>query len=298
MQVTGGVLAPLVNPCREDDSLDFPALEAQLSRLLDSKVDGIYLNGGTGDAANLTQEERLRIAAYAVPRLRARQKCAVVQVGQTSLRCALALTEQAAALHADAVASVPPQKDFAQVRSYYEALTQVGVPVLVYYIPSMTGKAASYEELCELLRLPGVLGIKVSDWNLFLVRRLKRAFPEKVVFEGLDELLLPGILYGADGCIGTWVNLLPDFYATVFAHAKNGEAEAVLPLTQRFAAFLTLAWDYGVLNTFEELMCAKGFAQRCFRKPGTWTPGSVPPDVLQKLFAELSALEEMAKALS
>ena len=60
MQVTGGVLAPLVNPCREDDSLDFPALEAQLSRLLDSRVDGIYLNGGTGDAANLTQEERLR----------------------------------------------------------------------------------------------------------------------------------------------------------------------------------------------------------------------------------------------
>ena len=53
-----------------------------------------------------------------------------------------------------------------------------------------------------------------------------------------------------------------------------------------------------MLNTFEELMCAKGFARRCFRKPGTWTPGSVPPDVLQKLFAELSALEEMAKVLS
>ena len=200
-------------------------------------------------------------------------------------------------MRADAVASVPPQKSFAQVRSYYEALTKAGVPVFIYYIPGATGQAASYEELCELLRLPGIAGIKVSDWNLFLVRRLKRAFPEKVVFEGLDELLLPGILYGADGCIGTWVNLLPNFYAKVFACARAGKIEAVLPLTQRFAAFLAVAWDYGVLNTFEELMRAKGFAQRCFRKPSTWTPGSVPREILASLLSELSALERAAEAL-
>lgn len=55
----GGVVAPIVNPCGEDDSLDRGALEANLTRLLATDVAGLYINGGTGDAANLTQDERL-----------------------------------------------------------------------------------------------------------------------------------------------------------------------------------------------------------------------------------------------
>ena len=48
----GGVVAPIVNPCGEDDSLDRGALEANLTRLLATDVAGLYINGGTGDAAN------------------------------------------------------------------------------------------------------------------------------------------------------------------------------------------------------------------------------------------------------
>ena len=51
----GGVVAPIVNPCGEDDSLDRGALEANLTRLLATDVAGLYINGGTGDAANLTR---------------------------------------------------------------------------------------------------------------------------------------------------------------------------------------------------------------------------------------------------
>ena len=76
-----GVVAPIVNPCREDDSLDVPALEQNLARLLAADIAGLYINGGTGDAACLTQEERLQTAALAVPACLAAQKLAVVHVG-------------------------------------------------------------------------------------------------------------------------------------------------------------------------------------------------------------------------
>lgn len=36
----GGVVAPIVNPCGEDDSLDRGALEANLTRLLATDVAG------------------------------------------------------------------------------------------------------------------------------------------------------------------------------------------------------------------------------------------------------------------
>ena len=56
----GGVVAPIVNPCGEDDSLDRGALEANLTRLLATDVAGLYINGGTGDAANLSGWKRRR----------------------------------------------------------------------------------------------------------------------------------------------------------------------------------------------------------------------------------------------
>lgn len=65
-------------------------------------------------------------------------------------------------------------------------------------------------------------GIKVSDWNIFLIRRIKADYPEKIVYTGLDEMVVPGLLYGADGSIGTWINLLPEFYCKLWTLAQAG----------------------------------------------------------------------------
>ena len=127
----GGVVAPIVTPCGEDDSLDRGALEANLTRLLATDVAGLYINGGTGDAANLTQDERLETAALLVPRLLAAGKLAIVHVGQTNQRQAVELARQAAALGAHAVASIPPKKPWPQIVEYYKALAAAGAPVIV-----------------------------------------------------------------------------------------------------------------------------------------------------------------------
>ena len=232
----GGVVAPIVNPCGEDDSLDRGALEANLTRLLATDVAGLYINGGTGDAANLTQDERLETAA-------------------------------------------------------------AGAPVIVYYIPGVTGMTAGMPELRMLLDIPGVVGIKMSDWNIFLLRSVVLEYPEKVVYSGFDEMLVPGLLYGADGCIGTWANLLPDLYAKVYARVRAGGTDAVKPVMDEFTAFLAVGWNYGIIDTFEELMRARGYAGRCFRRPSAWEPGKVEPAVLADLLVRLQRLEDMAATL-
>ena len=117
-----GIVAPMVNPCFEDDSLDMEGVKKNLDRLLATDVAGLYINGGTGDAANLSQQERLDIAAYLVPRLLEKGKLAVVHVGQTSQRQAVELAKQAVELGAQAVASIPPKKPWPQIVDYYKAL--------------------------------------------------------------------------------------------------------------------------------------------------------------------------------
>ena len=292
-----GIVAPMVNPCFEDDSLDMEGVKKNLDRLLATDVAGLYINGGTGDAANLSQQERLDIAAYLVPRLLEKGKLAVVHVGQTSQRQAVELAKQAVELGAQAVASIPPKKPWPQIVDYYKALCATGANVIVYYIPGVTGMTASMAELRMMLDIPGVIGIKMSDYNIFLMRSVMLEYPDKVVYTGLDEMLIPGLFYGADGSIGTWGNLLPNMYTKAFAKVKAGQVDDLKPLMEEFTAFLAIGWNYGIIDTFEELMRAKGYADRCFRRPTAWNPGKVPQEVLDDLLARMDKINAMAAAL-
>lgn len=292
-----GVVVPLVSPCFEDDSLDLDGLKSNLERLLKTDIRGFYINGGTGDAANLTREERLKIAEYVMPKVKAAGKLAIVHVGQTDQRTAVELARQAVELGADAVASIPPKKGWLQIVEYYQALAETGAPVIVYYIPGVTGMTAGMNELRMILNIPGVIGIKMSDFNIFLAASVKNEYPDKFVYSGFDEMVVPGLLYNADGCIGTWINLLPGMYQKIYSFVRAGKVDALKELMDEYIAFLSIGWNYGIIDTFEELMRAKGYAVRCFRHPSAWNPGKVPGDVLSDLLTRLERLEKMAAAL-
>lgn len=292
-----GVVVPLVSPCFEDDSLDLDGLKSNLERLLKTDIRGFYINGGTGDAANLTREERLKIAEYVMPKVKAAGKLAIVHVGQTDQRTAVELARQAVELGADAVASIPPKKGWLQIVEYYQALAETGAPVIVYYIPGVTGMTAGMNELRMILNIPGVIGIKMSDFNIFLAASVKNEYPDKFVYSGFDEMVVPGLLYNADGCIGTWINLLPGMYQKIYSFVRAGKVDALKELMDEYIAFLSISWNYGIIDTFEELMRAKGYAARCFRHPSAWNPGKVPGDVLSDLLTRLERLEKMAAAL-
>lgn len=257
----------------------------------------VHPNGGTGDAANLTQQERLDIAAYLVPELVKAGKLAIVHVGQTTQREAVELAQQAVALGAHAIASIPPKKPWPQIVEYYRALAATGANVIVYYIPGMTGITATMAQLRMMLDIPGVIGIKMSDYNIFLMRSVIMEYPDKVVYTGLDEMLIPGLFYGADGSIGTWGNLLPNMYTKAFSLVQSGNVDQLKPLMEKFTEFLAIGWNYGIIDTFEELMRAKGYANRCFRHPSSWNPGKVPQPVLEDLIARMDQLNAIADAL-
>lgn len=292
-----GVVVPIVNPCHEDESLDWENLEQFSDRLINTPITGLYINGGTGDAANLTQKERLEIAGYLVPRLHQKNKLAIVHVGQTNQRQAIELAEQALKLEADAIASIPPKKDWPQIVDYYRSLCATGSKVIVYYIPGATGMTAQMPQLRMLLDIPGVIGIKMSDWNVFLLRSVKLEYPQHIVYSGFDEMLVPGLMYGADGSIGTWANLLPELYATVFRQVQSGHVDSILPLCAAYTEFLSIGWRYGIIDTFEELMYAKGYAQRCFRSPTSWRPSKIDRAVTADLLHRLDILNKAAAAL-
>lgn len=280
-----GIIAPLISPCNDSDELDFDKLLQNLERICAANVNGLYLCGGTGDGERLRLSERKLIAQAAIPRLKELGKVSIVHIGQTFMRGALELTKQAAELGANAVASIPPRTSWDLIIEYYREIAKVGLPVIVYYIPQVTGITADFEMLAALLSIDGVVGIKMTDWNIFMLHRLKLHFPEKLFYSGYDELIMPALLYGADGCIGTWMNLLPSFYVKQYALINSGELHKAELLQSKFLAFLDAAWENDVINSFEQLMSAKGYSEFCFRKP--FSRPEIPKDKLNDMLTRL-----------
>lgn len=291
-----GVIVPIVSPCDEQERLDHCALANIFKDLVKTDIHGMYICGGTGDAEKLTPEERMEITGMLVPALKKEGKTSIVHVGQANLRTAAALAEHAAQTGADAVAAIPPRAGWDGARLYYERLAQAGLPVFVYYIPGVTGMSGRFEDLAPILAIPGVAGIKISDWNIFLMQQIKQQAPDKIIFNGFDEMLLPGLLYGAHGCIGSWGHLFPQLYTTVFTWVQAGCIEKAYPLHQEFTAFLAQGWKYGVLPYFEALMQYKG-AKQCFRKPLAWPAAQFPDGFIAAQWEAAAALEAKALAL-
>ena len=292
-----GVVAPIVSPCTAEEGVDFARLDKVRDMLLATPISGLYINGGTGDGGKLTTEERKLIAEDLIPAARAHGKCSIVHVGNTSEREACTLAKHAIACGADAVASVPPRTGWNEIVQYYTRLTETGAPVIVYYIPGATGVSGGMPELRRLLDIPGVIGIKVSDYNIFLIRCIKEEYPDKVVYTGLDEMLVPGLSYGADGTIGTWINLLPEFYCKVYALNEAGEYDKLHTLSTAYANFLSLGWKFSILDSFQELMYHKDLALKCFREPGLWKPGTMDKALLEEMLHGIDALNELAAGM-
>ncbi len=287
-----GIIVPLVSPITPDGGVDLDSVVANAERVFAAGAHGLYLCGGTGDAAELSPEDRRRIVEVTLPVARARGATAIVHVGQAPLRDVLELAEHALAAGADAIASVPLRGEWDRTVRYYRELAAVGGPVFVYHMPP-AGYDASYDQLAELLDIDGVAGAKVSDWNLFLLRRLVAGFRERTFYSGLDENLGFGLLAGAQGSIGTWSNLVPRFYARVWEAAVASREAEVLALHRRWQHFLALGWAGDIIAAFEALMADRGYASACFRVP---RPAPVLDAVqLARLTAELELIEALGE---
>ncbi len=173
-------------------------------------MEGVFVGGSTAEVHSLSLGERLaalRDVAEALPSGIRR----IAHVGAMQLDDVLALTDAAAELGYDAVASTPPfysPYSAADRRWFFELLVERSrLPVFFYHIPSLTGLALPQAEVLELLALPGIVGMKLSHSDIDLVLRAKAAMPGKLVLFGSDNLLLPALAAGADGGVGSTYNL-------------------------------------------------------------------------------------------
>ena len=217
-----GILPAAVTPLR--DGCFWPeAFERLLRHIYDAGSDGVYVCGQTGEGLLLPAAERMRAVEAAV-RLSPPAKTVIAHIGAYSTGEAIALARHAARAGAHAVSSLPPLggHSFAEIRNYYQALAAAAqVPLFIYYFPDLCPAIADTAQILELAAIPNVAGLKFTDFNFYKLWTIRRQ--GKIVYSGRDEVLAAGLLMGADGGIGTFYNLVPDWFVEVYRCAQAGD---------------------------------------------------------------------------
>jgi N-acetylneuraminate lyase len=220
-----GILPAIITPFDENENFAPAVFERLLERLYATGIAGLYVNGQTGEGLLQPVEQRKRVAEVAL-RSSPSGKTVIVHVGAYRTADALDLARHAASIGAQAIASLPPlgAYSFAEIRAYYQALAAVSdLPVLVYYFPAICPAIQGTPQALELLDIPNVIGLKFTDFDLYKLSQIKRS--RCVVFNGHDEVLIAGLLMGADGGIGSFYNLVPELFVEVFSRVQQGQWE-------------------------------------------------------------------------
>jgi N-acetylneuraminate lyase len=215
-----GILPAVVTPFDEWGRFADAAFERLLHFVYEAGVDGVYVCGQTGEGLLQRTESRKRATELAVSHS-PRGKTVIVHVGAHRLDDAVELAAHARRAGADAISSLPPSGNysFAECKAYYEALASAAdLPLLVYYFSEGNSSISTADQILELCAIPNVVGLKFTDHDLYKLHTVKRH--GVTVFNGRDEVLVAGLLMGADGGIGTFYNLVPQWFVELYRLTK------------------------------------------------------------------------------
>jgi len=206
-----GCFVAVVTPFRKGE-IDERAFKELIRFLVEKGVDGIVPCGTTGESPALSHEEHQRVIKLAVQE--ARKRVAVIAgTGSNSTKEAVELTQFAKECGADAALIVAPYYNKPTPRgleSHYCRLEKIGLPLVIYNIPSRTGINIPPSLIAKLSRLNNIVGVKEASGSMDQVSNIiAESKPNFSVLSGDDSLTLPILSLGGVGVISVVANILP-----------------------------------------------------------------------------------------
>lgn len=253
-----GVFPAVVTPIDKNEQFMPEAFERLLSRLYAAGVDGVYVGGQTGEGTLQPLDMREAAAELAI-RHSPKDKKVVVHVGTSRTADAIRLARHAARMGAHAVSSLPPLglQGLGEIRHYYEQLAAASdLPLMIYYFPDLAPALNSYEEIAALCRIPNVIGLKFTDFNLFTLTRLKE--DGMLIWNGRDEVFAAGLLMGADGGVGTFYNVIPEWFVEVYRLMQERRADEAMVRQRQINKYVAITLRYPPLPSIKAILRRSG----------------------------------------
>lgn len=235
-----------------------------------SEVDGLYVNGSTGENFLISTEQKKQIFEIVKDEVGDQVKL-IAQVGSLNIEEASDLAKFVTDLGYDAISAVTPfyyKFDFEEIKDYYNTILEgVDTQLIIYSIPALTGVNMNLEQFGELFENEKIIGVKFTAPDFFLLERLRHAFPDKLIYSGFDEMLLSASVLNVDGAIGSTFNVNGKRAKQIFTLAQSGKIDEAREVQKVTNDLIEEILNNGLYQTIKEMLKTQGVNAGFVRKP-------------------------------
>lgn len=271
MRELKGLYSALLGAFHEDGSINEKGLRQIIRHNIDhNKMDGLYVGGSTGENFMLSTDEKKRI--FEIAKDEAKNDITLMaQVGSINLKESVELAKFVVDLGYDAISAVTPfyyKFGFDEVRHYYETIVaDVDTRMVIYFIPFLTGVNISIDQFAKLFENKKIVGVKFTQGDFYLLERMRKAFPDKLIFAGFDEMLLPATVLGIDGAIGSTYNVNAARARQIYDLTRANKIAEALEVQHVTNDLITDILDNGLYGTIKLLLEEQGIEAGYCREP-------------------------------
>jgi 4-hydroxy-tetrahydrodipicolinate synthase len=222
-----GSIAPIITPFKDNDEVDYEALEKLIEWHIAEGSHGISVTGTTGEPSSLTIEERVKVMETAIKTVAGRVPV-IPGTGSTNHAETLYLTKRAEELGADGAMVIVPYYNKPNQEALYKHFKAVAdattLPIIIYNIPGRTATNLHVKTLARLSEdCENIIGVKESNKDFEHVNRvLLHCGRDFLLFSGIELLCYPMLAIGGAGYISATANVYPGKVAEVYDAWADG----------------------------------------------------------------------------
>jgi len=205
MKNFGRVLTAMVTPFNNDYSVNYDTAAKLAKHLVANGNDGLVIAGSTGEAATMTNDEKLKLFSVVLDAV-GDKATIIAGTGSNDTFASIDMTKKAEKLGVHGAMVVAPYYNKPPQEGFYQHFKMIAeatsLPLLVYNVPGRTASNILPATVARLATIPNIVAIKEASGSLEQVSEIVRLTPPDFnVYSGDDALTLPILSVGGCGII-------------------------------------------------------------------------------------------------
>jgi 1-pyrroline-4-hydroxy-2-carboxylate deaminase len=256
MQVNwAGVFPAATTQFAPDLSIDLAATQKVQDALVREGVHGLIIMGTVGENNSLEADEKRDVLRAAVESVAGRVPV-IVGVSEMDTKRAIAFARDAEKIGADGLMLLPAMvyvPTEAELVAHFKAVAkETSLPIMLYNNPPAYRVSVGIEAIKQLADIPKIVCLKESAPDTRRFTDLYNAVGDKIMlFAGLDDVALEGLILGAKGWVSGLTNAFPKESLALYDAIVAGDMRTALAIYRWFMPLLHLDAEHDLVQSIK-----------------------------------------------
>lgn len=235
--------------------VDLAATAAVQQALVRDGVHGLVLLGTVGENNSLSAEEKRAVLSAAVETVRGRVPL-IAGVSEYTTAGAAAYARDAERIGVSGLMVLPAMvyvPTTAELEEHFRAVAQATkLPIMLYNNPPAYRVNIELATLARLAEVPNIVALKESSPDPRRFTDVINEFADRfVLFAGLDDIALEGLILGAKGWVSGLTNAFPAESLALYAALRAGDLGRARAIYRWFMPLLHLDAEHDLVQSIK-----------------------------------------------